>query len=137
MVDPLQPHPKRGKVFLSYDRMDRGFATKLAATLRGKGYEVLDPSETVGTEDTAQDDVLVALREADRIIAVVPPSTSNKFVLFELGAARALGKPIMAVMPDASRSWNSDEVRALSRHALIDASKLEPEQLLGALQIAS
>ena len=126
----------RGKVFLSYAKADEGFATNLASTLRGKGYEVLDPNHTVDVGNN-QDKVLETIRNADRVIAVVPPSTSNKFVLFELGAARALGKPIMAVMPDASRSWNSEEVRALSHHALIDASKLEPEQLLGALQIAS
>lgn len=137
MTERLQPNPKRGKVFLSYATADQSFAEKLAATLRDKGYEVLDPNYFLGVEDKIQDRILESLRDADRIIVVVPPSTSNKFVLFELGAARALGKPIMAVMPDASRSWNSEEVRALSHHALIDASKLEPEQLLGALQIAS
>lgn len=136
MTERLQPNPKRGKVFLSYATADQSFAEKLAATLRDKGYEVLDP-DFLGTGEKIQDEILESLRDADRIIVVVPPSTSNKFVLFELGAARALGKPIMAVMPDASRSWNSEEVRALSHHALIDASKLEPEQLLGALQIAS
>lgn len=125
-----------GQVFLSYDIGDSGFARKLATLLTDQGYKPVD-ADMVSKQGTGQDEaVLHAIEDSVKVIFIVPSREGNgKNALTELGAARAMGKQIVAIMPDASRAWNSDVARIVTRSAVVDASRVEDGSLVDALAL--
>jgi nucleoside 2-deoxyribosyltransferase len=88
---------------MSYNSKDAAFASALRESIERDGVRVFDPAR-----DTPPGlDLLALLRDeieaSDVLILVVPETgTANaNAAFFEAGAAKALGKKVLAVMPDA------------------------------------
>ncbi|MGH6924344.1 MAG: toll/interleukin-1 receptor domain-containing protein [Propylenella sp.] len=122
------------RVFLSYASSDSRFASRLAEALSASGVDARLDTEAVEPGGNLEESILSVLRESDIVVFVVPEREgAGKWALAELGAARALGKRIVAVVPEASRYHNSDVARILSGSAVIDASSLPKEALVNAI----
>jgi hypothetical protein len=84
--------------------------------------------------------ILRSLRRADLVVFVVPRfEGQGKAALAELGAARAIGKRIVSVLPDTTRAANSDVATALSEtHFLEERNDLSlwAAQILSELKAA-
>ena len=92
-------------VFMSYAYADRVFAKNLADGLRDKGMEiwVADHLGKVAGSSWAKY-IREALTGADVVLIVLSDAALNSsHVMFELGAADALGKKIVAVHADDRR----------------------------------
>lgn len=129
--------PVGGKrVFLAYGDEDSGFARHLAELLANGGHQPFDVPASASEDGDVSDAILNALRQADTVVFVVPAREgAGKGALEELGAARALGKRIVAVMPDGSRAWNTGIARAISRAPVVDASRIAEDRLVDALAL--
>jgi len=89
------------KLFLSYSRLDREFATRLRDNLAARGVIIDELPSGIKVGEPWVDAIRKDIQNADAILVVVPESgrgTANN-VFFEIGAARALNKPILAVIP--------------------------------------
>lgn len=111
------------RVFLSHAMEDRKFVTELGKALMARGAETFVDYENVRPGDDISATILAQLQRSDLVVFVVPRyEGQGKNALFELGAARALGKPIVAVLPEGVRRANSDVASALGRTLLLDAT---------------
>jgi hypothetical protein len=130
-----QPATKRhARLFFSYGRDDAEFVRGLTTRLQKSGVDTFDSAEVSTPGQDWSSAILKALEKSDKVIFVVPSHEGGgKNALAELGAARAMGKPILAVMPDSSRAWNSDVARAISNTAVLDASRVDERNLVSAL----
>ncbi|MGB6535015.1 MAG: SUMF1/EgtB/PvdO family nonheme iron enzyme [Xanthobacteraceae bacterium] len=104
------------KVFISYSRKDMGFADKLEAALKARGFEVLiDREEIYAFEDWWQR-IQALIAQADTIVFVLSPdAVVSDVALKEVGHGAALNKrfaPIVArrvedeAIPQALRKLN-------------------------------
>jgi hypothetical protein len=119
------------RVFVSHARSDDGFASSLAAALKQSGADAVLDSRAVDLGTDVQEAVLAALRASDLVVFVVPEREgAGKNALVELGAARALGKRIVAIAPDSGRLHNADVARLLSGSAVVDASAVTKDALV-------
>ncbi|MGJ0395687.1 MAG: toll/interleukin-1 receptor domain-containing protein [Methylocystis sp.] len=88
---------------MSYNSKDAAFASALRESIERDGVRVFDPARATPPGL----DLLARLRDeieaSDVLILVVPETgTANaNAAFFEAGAAKALGKKVLAVMPDA------------------------------------
>jgi nucleoside 2-deoxyribosyltransferase len=125
------------QVFMSYARDDEAVAERLRRVLNQAGYAVLDPNALIAYGENFADAVLAAVRESDALVFVVPQREGlGKWALFEAGAAKALGKQIIAVLPDPVRYANGSIGSDLSGTALIDASRLSDAALASSIASA-
>ncbi len=123
------------RVFISHAHEDELFANRLARLLEGDGYSVFSDISPEPGGDWASA-IIDGLRSADVVVFVVPAREGGgKNALAELGAAKAMGKRIVPVLPDTSRSWNADVARIVSHSAVVDASRFSDETLVGALAL--
>lgn len=111
------------RVFLSHALEDRKFVSELSRALKARGAETFVDYEHVRPGEDVSTTILAQLQRSDLVVFVVPRfEGQGKNALFELGAAKALGKRIVAVLPEGVRRSNSDIASALSRTLLLDAS---------------
>ena len=95
------------RVFLSYTRDDQAFVDQLRTAMDDQNVQVWDPTSVV-VGGQFQDEIDDALKQSDIFVYVIPEREgAGKWSLFELGAAKALGKRIVAVLPDSRRVANS------------------------------
>lgn len=119
------------KVFISYGLADRSFAERLGSDLRAQGADVVSDSTIFRPGENLDEALRDALSAADAVVLVTPQPGSAKAntAFFEAGAARAMGKRVVAVLPtpDPGRTREAPpEIRAL---AVFDGSRLTPETL--------
>lgn len=89
------------RVFISYSQSDIDWVKKFADTLRVAGIPVFFAAEEIPVGEPIGDALEKGLRESDVITAIVAPgNTRSPGVLFELGAAIALGKRVISIVPD-------------------------------------
>jgi len=88
-------------VFMSYSRADRPFAERLGSRIRALGANVWSDESDLRPGESFERALREALEASDGVVLVVPePGTAHaNNAFFEAGAARALGKPIVAVIP--------------------------------------
>ncbi len=89
------------RLFFSYSSNDQALADQLRQGFQELGVEVKDPGFAAsGTHWAGR--VRSSIEESDAVLLIVPrsgaPGANNAF--FEVGAAQALGKPVMAVLPE-------------------------------------
>lgn len=102
------------RVFLSYASEDRKFADRLKRVFSAHGAETIDPAD-VGMGGDISTAILKSLKRADLMVFVVPRfEGQGKSALVELGAAKAMGKRVVSVLPDRSRAANTEVAVALS-----------------------
>jgi hypothetical protein len=95
-------------IFFSYSKEDRAFADKLRnAMIAQSDVQVWDPASLM-TGATIEEVIREKLKSSDLFVYIVPQREgSGKWSLFELGAAKALGKRIVAVLPNSKHFANS------------------------------
>ncbi len=88
------------KVFISYAHSDRAWAQKFAKTLMEFGLDAsLDQLDTLSEQDWVEG-LEKTLRESDIVVVLIPPDDiGHPYVLAELGAALALGKSVIPIIP--------------------------------------
>ena len=115
--------PKR--VFISHAHKDREFAHSLGANIEALGVMVDDPALNLSSGSVWAEAVRNSLEQADAVVIVVPEAGSaganNAF--FEAGAAHALGKPVVAVVPEQQASRLRELPSDLLDFAVMDASR--------------
>lgn len=117
-------------LFISYAQTDRQYAQELCQAFRSKGFDVFRDEDRVVTGDKYPDLILDALKNVELVLFVVPKeSGEGKNALFEVGAAKALGKRIFAVMPHGRGSAARDVAMGLADLIFLDVSKTEPEKI--------
>jgi len=88
----------RAKVFLSFAAVDHAHARRLESFLSMAGAEVF----TTETLSAAEDWLSIVRQEIAKCdafaVILTPNAVKSNFVLVELGAAWAMGKPIIAVV---------------------------------------
>jgi len=111
-------------VFLSYSSSDTEFARRLKSSLSNMGVTTLDAQDASTPGQPVPGALEGLLKRADIIAFVVPSrEEQGRWALAELGAARAMGKRIVGIVPETSHYRNADVVRRLSSGGLIDASR--------------
>lgn len=121
-------------VFLAYASEDRPIAQRLKSALDALGAVTLDPIDSITPGDAWSDMVMSDIAASDALLFVVPRHEgAGKNALVEAGAARALGKPIVGIMPEARRYANAQVAYALSDHRMIDTSDLSDDKLAQSL----
>ncbi len=117
-------------LFISYALADRKYAQELTAALRSKGFDVFRDEDSVATGDDLSETILGSLRNAELVLFVVPKeSGEGKNALYEVGAAKALGKKIFAVMPHGRASGARDVALGLADLIFLDTSETEPDRI--------
>lgn len=116
---------QKPRIFISYSVGDRVFAERLAASLRKLGAT----SSLSGHGEIAQVDWLGELKEklanSDIAILVMPASRarSANATFFEVGAARALGKEVIVVVPDVDAIDQGNIPYDVASSVVLDALK--------------
>jgi hypothetical protein len=117
-------------LFISYALADRKYAQELTAALRSKGFDICQDYESVVAGEDFSESILSSLRNAELVLFVVPKeSGEGKNALYEVGAAKALGKKIFAVMPHGRGSGARDVALGLADLIFLDTSETEPDRV--------
>jgi nucleoside 2-deoxyribosyltransferase len=112
------------RVFLSYAPEDKPFAERLKKALAAHGARAFDPSDDLPPGGDVSGEILKSLRRTDLVVFVVPRfEGQGKAALAELGAAKAMGKHIVSVLPDRVRAANSDVATALGETHYLDGDR--------------
>ena len=110
-------HPR---VFLSAAWSDRDFVEQLTAEIARQGGIPFAPTD-LQPADNIFDRIRSELEAADIVVFVVPSREGEgRTALFEIGAAKALGKRILALVPDQARSANTEVAVQLADQMLLD-----------------
>jgi nucleoside 2-deoxyribosyltransferase len=123
------------KVFISSSRADRPFAERLRKEIAALAAEVLGDSEMFAGGENWDQALRNALEASDALVLVVPEPGARKAntAFFEAGAARALGKPVVAVLPSADASRAGELPSDMYGLAVFDGSKVAPESLANSI----
>ena len=127
---------KATRVFVSHDRRDQQFATALSEALRAQGVDIFDPLSPLQARpgDDWADERLDELRNSDFVVFVVPRFEGEGVnALAELGAARALGKTIVPVVPEPAWYASGSIASVVSGQSALDASRFSSEELAKAI----
>lgn len=122
------------EIFLSYAHDDREFAARVANAMTELGARVADTASIQPGDDWA-DAILQELRKSDVVVFIVP-ADEGRSTLFEVGAARALAKPIVALMTNAGRAANGEVAVDLSSVIVLDADR-RPARSIAAQVLAT
>src|ERR1700685_1373403 len=111
----VEPEPK-ARIFISYSRKDVGFADKLEAALKERGFEPLIDREEIYAFEDWWKRIEALIARADTVVFVVSPdSVASREALKEVQYAASLNKrfaPIVcrrtedSATPDALRRLN-------------------------------
>lgn len=117
-------------LFISYALADRKYAQELKAALQSKGFDVFQDVDSLTAGEDFSESILSGLRNAELVLFVVPKeSGEGKNALYEVGAAKALGKKIFAVMPHGRGSGARDVALGLADLIFLDTSETEPDRI--------
>jgi hypothetical protein len=119
------------KVFVSYSIDDRVFADQLReALIAERNVQVLDPTSALAAVNEVDDLVIANLKGSDLFVYIVPEKEgSGKLSLYQLGAAKALGKRIVAVLPDSARVANSAVAARLADALVVDQDRASTKEI--------
>jgi nucleoside 2-deoxyribosyltransferase len=117
-------------VFISHSRNDRAFAEQLRNRIQALGANVWF-DEAIKPGENWEQALRKTLEDSDGVVLVVPePGTAKaNAAFFEAGAARALGKPVVAVLPSQDSSRIREVPSEVSSLAVLDGSQIGPEAL--------
>jgi TIR domain-containing protein len=118
------------RVFFSYSWDDRAFADELRQAMAEHHVHVWDPASdlAVGSEIP---DIKKTLTNSDLFVYIIPEKEgSGKGSLLELGAAKALGKRIIAVLPDSGRVANSAVAARLADLLVVNEGRRSPKDIV-------
>ena len=91
----------RRSVFISHSHRDSALAKQLSNNLKRLWVRALDPTREIRPGDDWRKGIQSAIKEADALIVIGSPhGLASSWVLYETGAAEALGKPVMVLFPE-------------------------------------
>jgi hypothetical protein len=119
------------KLFISYSWADRSFAEGLENRIRALGVDILSDENSLRPGQDLGGALREALEASDGVVLVVPaPGTARaNNAFFEVGAARALGKPVVAVIPSSEPSRIRELPTDMYELAVFDGSRINSEAL--------
>lgn len=111
-------------VFISYSKADQTFVDQLRVKLEALGTRVVDPRIVLGSGKRWAEMITSELQRSDGIVLIVPQAGSSgaNNAYFELGVARALGKPVLAVVPEQSSDRKKELPADLVDVAVMDGA---------------
>ncbi len=119
------------RIFISYARHDYAFAHQLLSGLRGISVEGWMDEADIAAGAANGAAVRSAIEKSSAIVVLVSPSSlRSRWVDFEVGAAQALGKPIVPILLEGSELPETlQDIRAIdARDKLINHVALELEK---------
>jgi hypothetical protein len=132
------PAQHRG-IFISFSQRDREFASLLAKSLTEHGSTALmsEHGAVAGTDWLAT--LKDRLKASDAVVLVMPTTTaiSSNSTFFEAGAARAIGKDVIVVVPDLEAVDRSNIPFDLARTVVLDANKQPIEAVVATVLSAT
>jgi hypothetical protein len=88
-------------VFISHSKRDAAVARQLANNLRRLGLTALNSADTLQPGDDWRKTTQTAIKQSDALILIASPDAlSSSWALYETGAAEALGKRVMVLLPE-------------------------------------
>jgi nucleoside 2-deoxyribosyltransferase len=91
----------RGTVFVSYSHREADWAKNFARALADRGVHVWLDQFEVKAGERLQEATEKGLRESELFVTLIDPANiKNPSLLFELGAAIAMGKRVVAIVPE-------------------------------------
>ena len=131
----MQPMPEnRKRVFISYAHEDKAFARKLGDLMKKRGASVfLDIDVTPGS---LWSDVLrTEIEQANALVLVIPSHhvVNRNNIWFEAGAAKALGKPVLAVLPPKREAGSIELPTDIAGLIVLDADRRSLESITDTL----
>ena len=88
------------KVFISYSRDDSEWVRRFAEALRQQHVEVWWDEWQVRAGESLEESIETGLRSSDAIVSVLTATNAwRPNVLFELGVALGMGKPLIPIVP--------------------------------------
>jgi hypothetical protein len=111
-------------VFISYSRRDHEFARRLAETLRGQGVKARLSEHGVLAESHWLSSLKDSLEASNALVLIMPSvgAAAGNSAFFEAGAARAIGKDVIVVVPELQEVDRSNIPYDLASTVVIDAA---------------
>jgi len=125
------------RVFVSYSRKDKEFAHQLGDLLSKRGVSVFIDANVMPGE--AWSEILRReIEKATALILLVPSSDvlNRNSLWFEAGAAKALGKPVFAVLPPHHKIAGVDLPINIANLLVLDADEGPLERIADMLSQA-
>ena len=122
------------RVFISYAHEDKAFASELGNLMMKRGASVF--SDTDLTPGSLWSDVLRReIEQATALVLIIPTHhvANRNHVWFEAGAAKALGKPVLAVLPPKHESGTVDLPTDIAGLLVLDADRRSLESVADTL----
>jgi hypothetical protein len=118
-------------LFISYSRADRAFAERLRSRIEALGANAWSDESQIEPGENWDQALRKVLEASDGVVLVVPEPGAPKAnaAFFEAGAARALGKPVVAVIPEAEPSRVGELPPDVYGLAVFDGTHVPPESL--------
>lgn len=119
------------KIFISYTADDRAFADELRrAMMAHHDVQVWDPVSAIMPGGKIEETIKANLNSSDLFVYIIPEKEgSGKWSLFELGAAKALRKRIVAVLPDTGRVANSAVAAKLADSLVVSQDRNSAKEI--------
>jgi hypothetical protein len=113
------------KVFLSYSSDDQVFVDELRKAMMSENdVQVWDPAYAVEPGTKTEEVINAELNTSDIFVYIIPEKEgAGKWSLLELGAAKALGKRIVAVLPDSTHVANSAVAASLADSLIVNRDR--------------
>jgi predicted nucleotide-binding protein len=122
------------RVFISFSHEDKAFAGDLAELMERRGVAVFSDADM--SPGTLRSDILRReIERASALVLIIPALglANRNYALFEAGAAKALGKPVLAVLPPG-RSIGSVELPAeIAGLIVLDADRRSLDSIIDTL----
>jgi predicted nucleotide-binding protein len=131
----MLPMPERSRrIFISHSSEDRIFAKRLRVLLQNRGAVVFQDTDFASSGIWA-DMLRTEIEQSDALILVIPSrnAANRNNVLFEAGAARALGKHVFAVLPPEHAASSIDLPTDIAGLLVLDADRRSLESIANTL----
>src|SRR5260370_20675217 len=130
-------HKKERRVFLSYASRDKDFANQLGKLLSKRGFSVFS-DDNIRWGEVWTDVLRKEIEDATALILLIPTSdvVNRNNLWFEAGAAKALGKPVLAVLPPHHRARRTELPTHIANLLVLDADQRPLESIADMLSQA-
>jgi hypothetical protein len=128
--------PERAlRIFISYSTEDRDFAKRLGSLLTSRGASIFGDMTVVPGGAAWADVLRTEIEQSSALILVIPSrnAANRNNVLFEAGAAKALGKPVLAVLPPKSEASSIELPTDIASLLVLDADRRSVESIADTL----
>ena len=121
----------RKHIFLSYAREDRDFAKELSGLMKERGASVFFDTNAVALGEEWGSVLRKEIEKATALVLLIPSRnvSDRNFIWFEAGAARALGKPVLAVLPPAHKATRTEIPTDIAGLIILDAGERPLENI--------